>query len=67
MAERSNRVEQMKRYLDEHAAEIEAWNFGNVRFDWNPGDIKTHLGRSDRLAVPVRAPNGAMADRCARA
>lgn len=51
MAERPDRVERMKRYLEEHAEEIERWEFGQVRFDWNPGDVKTFIGRSGRIGV----------------
>ena len=41
------RVEAMKAWLDEHAAEVNAWQFGQVRFDWGQGDVKAFIGRSE--------------------
>ena len=48
------RVEAMKAWLDEPAAEIGSWQFGQVRFDWNQGDVKVFVGRSSRIGRETR-------------
>lgn len=63
MAERDeDRLDQMHRFLDEHATEIRGWTVGKLTFDWVPGDLKFHIGRSGK----VKTGKIASVDRAAR-
>lgn len=47
--ERRKRVDQIKEWLDAHTDEIEGADYGQIRLDWGPGDVKAFIGRSSTL------------------
>lgn len=48
MAEQPDRVQEMHRYLDEHAAYIRGLTSGTVQFDFGDG-VKARITRVDKL------------------
>jgi hypothetical protein len=56
MSHATPRTDAIRRWLEDHAAEIEATPFGSVAFHWSPGGLVINPQRTERIDVPACLP-----------